>query len=125
MKPFDIKKYYKDFEYPKHYLAALELNLTNFYFWYFMDLLGQDYIKWRIEHLQKWYPNRKLIPFAKRDDCDDIACFEIGKGDEVQIVDDFAYRGYELETNRKYESFWAWMKAATEELITNYDDYEP
>ena len=125
MKPFDVKKYYKEFEYPKHYLVALELNLTNFYFWCFMDLLGQDHIERRIKHLQEWYPTRKLIPFARRYDCDDIACFEVGKGEEVQIIHDFATAGWEQIGNRKYESFWAWMKAATEELITNYDDYEP
>lgn len=41
------------------------------------------------------HPNRCLIPFAKRDDNDDIACFELGKGESVIIIHDFASHGFE------------------------------
>lgn len=36
-----------------------------------------------------------VIPFARRDDNDDIACFEVGKGKSVQIIHDFASEGFE------------------------------
>lgn len=124
MKPFDIKKYYKDFEYPKHYLAALELGLVDFYFWYFFGVVKEDDIESRIEHLQEWYPTRKLIPFARRGDCDDIACFEVGKGEEVQIIHDFATSGWEQRGGRTYKNFFEWMQAAVDEFVNNYDDYE-
>lgn len=32
-------------------------------------------------------------PFARRDDGDDIACFEMKKGNSVQIKHDFANEG--------------------------------
>ena len=53
--------------------------------------------------------------FARRDDGDDIACFEIGKGNKVQIVHDFASAGY--EQRKEYDCFWDWFKDAVEEMI--------
>ena len=40
-------------------------------------------------------PKQKVIPFAKRGDCDDTACFEIGKSNKVQLIHDFATEGWE------------------------------
>lgn len=51
----------------------LELELTNFDVWYFMD---EDSASQKLKGLKGRYPNRILIPFARRGDCDDIACFE-------------------------------------------------
>ena len=61
------------------------------------------------------YPQRKLIPFARRDDGDDIACFEVGKENRVQIIHDFASAGY--EQRKEYECFWDWFRDAVEEMI--------
>ena len=41
------------------------------------------------------YPNRNLIPFARRNNNDEIACFAIGSNDEVKIIHDFILSGYE------------------------------
>lgn len=41
------------------------------------------------------YPNRKLIPFARWDDNDNIVWFEVGKCEKVQIIHDFGSEGYE------------------------------
>ena len=59
----------------------------------------------------------KLIPFARRDDNDDIACFEVGKGQRIQIIHDFASEGY--EQRGEYNSFGEWMKVMVDELIRN------
>jgi hypothetical protein len=80
--------------------------------------MDKDQVLKRFEGLQKRYPNRTLIPFAKRDDNDDIACFELNKADEVQIIHDFASAGY--EQRKVYISFWEWFKEAIEEMI-NFD----
>ena len=53
--------------------------------------------------MQVRYPKRILIPFARRGDNDDVACFELNKGDEVQIIHDFASGGYEQRNT--YKSF--------------------
>jgi len=75
-------------------------------------------IQQRIKGMQVRYPNRILIPFARRGDNDDVACFELNKGEEVQIIHDFASSGYEQRNT--YKSFWDWFRYAIEEMI-NFD----
>ena len=53
------------------------------------------------------FPNRKLISFAKRCDCDDVACFEIEKPGKVEIIHDFCDPGW--EQRGEYDSFWDWL----------------
>ena len=48
--------------------------------WY---LMTKEQVEIRIKGLKDRYPQRKLIPFARRDDGDDIACFEVGKENRV------------------------------------------
>lgn len=112
MELFNIKEIYRDFQYPSSFVKAVELNLLDFEFWYFMT---NEQVSTRINGLMKRYPNRKLVPFARRDDSDDIACFEVGKEPKVQIIHDFASEGY--EQRGEYEGFWDWMKMAVDELI--------
>lgn len=115
---FDINTIYPDFKYPNSYYKILELHLTDFDYWYFIP---DDQIENRVRGMQKRYPNRKLVPFARRDDNDDIACFEIGKGGSVQIIHDFASNGY--EQRKEYKNIWLWVKDALEELIKNENNY--
>ena len=117
MKLYEISKEYADFQYPLSIIKAVELNLVDFEFWYFMD---EEKVESRINGLKKRYPGRKLIPFARRDDCDDIACFEVGKGEAVQIIHDFASEGY--EQREEYKNFWDWMKVAIDELISSEEN---
>lgn len=108
---------YPDFEYPYEFREIVRLNLLDFELWYLMDA---KQVRMRICGLQNRYPLRKLIPFARRDDCDDIACFEIGSKNEVQIIHDFASAGYEQRT--EYSRFWEWLRAAVDEMIERLDD---
>lgn len=112
MEKYNIKKIYKMYDYPNEYLKVLELNLVNLDLWYFMSA---EQIEMRIRGMQERYPRRKLIPFARRDDCDDIACFEVDKGNKVQIIHDFAESGWEQRD--EYKCFWDWFRNAIEELI--------
>ncbi len=114
---FDIKEIYEDFQYPASYIKAMELNLVDFDFWYFMT---KEQVFTRINGLMKRYPSRRLVPFARRDDSDDIACFEVGKEYKVQIIHDFASEGYEQQG--EYDRFWDWMKSALDELIEKEGD---
>ncbi|ATH92919.1 hypothetical protein ACH95_21225 [Bacillus glycinifermentans] len=100
------------FEYPQSFLKIIELNLVDFDLWYIMS---ETQVLRRLEGLKERYPNRKLIPFARRDDNDDIACFEVGKGEKVQIIHDFASEGY--EQRKEYMNFWEWLEAAIQEMI--------
>lgn len=100
------------FAYPQAIIKLLELNLTNFDVWYFMD---KESAKIRLAGLQKRYPNRTLIPFARRGDCDDIACFEVGEGERVFVIHDFASKGY--EQREVYENLWEWLKDVVNTMI--------
>ena len=102
----------KGFEYPKPFLRVISLNLVDLDLWYVMD---NEQMVFRYEGMKVRYPNRMFVPFARRDDNDDIACFEVGKGEEVQIIHDFASVGY--EQRRVYKTFWDWFKSAIDEMI--------
>lgn len=110
-----MKKYFVEktiFVYPKPYDKLIELNLVDFDIWY---LIESRQATRRYHDLEKRYPNRKLIPFARRDDNDDIACFEIGKGDKIQLIHDFAGEGY--EQRGEFADLWEWVDFAAKEMI--------
>jgi len=108
----ELEKDLMDFNFPSSYLKVIELNLVDYEYWYLMD---DKQIRTRKEGLNKRFPNRNLIPFARRDNNDDIACFEVGQGEKVFIVHDFASEGY--ERRQEFEDFWSWFISAIKELI--------
>lgn len=108
----EIKDLPEGFKYPESFLKVIKLNLINIEPWYIME---RDFVITRINGLKKRYPNRNLVPFARRSDNDDIACFELGKEGEVQIIHDFASQGY--EQRNVYIDFWEWFKTAIDEMI--------
>lgn len=102
----------KGFIYPNSFIKAINLNLIDIEPWYIMN---KEDVLLRIKGMQKRYSQRTLIPFARRGDNDDVACFEFNKGEEVQIIHDFASIGY--EQRQTYKTFWDWFKYAIEEMI--------
>lgn len=100
------------FCYPKPLLKLVRLNLVNIEPWI---ILNGDQVISRMEGLRRRYPNRELIPFARRIDNDDLACFEPIKGMGVQIIHDFASSGY--EQRKEYADFWDWFRDAVNEMI--------
>lgn len=112
MEKYNIQGMYQNYSYPKELDKVIRLNLVDLDIWY---LMTKKQVENRIKGLKERYPERKLIPFAKRDDRDDIACFEIGKGNKVQIIHDFASAGY--EQRKEYDCFWDWFRDAIDEMI--------
>jgi hypothetical protein len=55
-----------------------------------------------------------LVPFAVRQDCDDVACFEPDHPG-VAIVQDFASPGFEQRD--RLPDFDSWLRRAIEDLI--------
>lgn len=102
----------KGFSYPEAFLKVVRLNLIDFEPWYIMTSID---VQQRIRGMQVRYPQRILIPFARRGDNDDVACFELGKGEEIQIIHDFASVGY--EQRKTYKTFWGWFREALEDMI--------
>ena len=106
------------FTYPKAFLRAVERGLTHLEPWWVFD---GDNLRSRARGLRERYPERALVPFARRQDNDDVACWEAGQGEQVFIVHDFASPGW--ERRRVYPNFYAWLRQAVEDMI-EYDQQE-
>ena len=112
MKLFNATEYYENFEYPEGLEKVVDLGLTDLDLWFILEApFAEQYFL----DMQKRYPERKLVPFAKRTDCDDVACFEIDKPRKVEIIHDFADPGWEQRA--EFPDFWAWFKGAMDEFI--------
>jgi hypothetical protein len=84
---------------------------------------------WRIVagevQLQLWkginsrYTSRLVLPLARREDCDDVACLVIRDAtrpaDSILVVHDYASPGYEVSAD--HETFWTWFRSAIEDMI--------
>jgi hypothetical protein len=77
-------------------------------------VMPRDLALKRLPGLRQRY-SRKYVPFAYRQDNDDIACIDPAAPDEIVIVHDFASEGSELR--ERFDSFWAWFRAAIEDMI--------
>lgn len=100
------------YTYPEAFYKLVDLNLVNFDVWYLLD---SESALTHYQGLQVRYPERRLIPFARRDDCDDLACFEIGKSGRVQLIHDFANSGW--EQRKEFQDLWKWLEAAVGDMI--------
>jgi len=100
------------YKYPESYEKIVELGLVNFNIWFLMEKEQATSI---YNGMKERYPNRNLIPFAKRADNDDTACFEIGKGNKVQLIHDFTSEGF--EQRKEFNDFWEWVESAINEMI--------
>jgi hypothetical protein len=99
------------FEYPHEFLRVVELGLTHLEPWWVID---GKMLRDRFTGLQRRYPNRRLVPFARRQDNDDVACWDLDSG-LVAIVHDFASPGWEQRA--EFRDFYAWLRCAVEDLI--------
>ncbi|GAA4843388.1 hypothetical protein [Algivirga pacifica] len=98
------------FEYPLSFLTIVNQNLVDFDPWI---ILTEKRLRERLSGVKQRYPNRELVPFARREDNDDIACFENQKG--VVIIHDFASEGY--EGGKEVISFWDYFRLMVEDMI--------
>ncbi|MDP9610900.1 hypothetical protein ACFV4E_37180 [Streptomyces hygroscopicus] len=101
----------KGFTYPHIFIRAAESGLTSLEPWW---LLEGDNLRARHTGLQQRFPNRALVPFARREDNDDVACWDLNEGN-VCIVHDFSSPG--SEQRGSFESFADWLRAALEDFI--------
>ena len=112
--PAEIRS--KKFEIPREYYRIHDLRLTNIQPWYFLDVqeFGTIY-----KGIQRRYPQRVLLPFGRRQDDDDVACFVVDSGDytqgQVLIIHDYASPGYEVDNS--FPSFWDWFRMAINDMI--------
>lgn len=57
----------------------------------------------------------RYVPFAKRQDNDDLACLDPARPGQVLVIHDYASPGWELKAT--FASFWDWFRSAIEALI--------
>lgn len=99
------------FEYPREFVRVVELGLTNIEPWWIID---GGRLRSHFTGLRKRYHGRSLVPFAIRQDNDDVACWDTAAGN-VAIIHDFASPGYEQRA--EFGDFYAWFRQAIEDLI--------
>lgn len=95
--------------YPAELVALVATGRVSVTPWHICKI---DAVRWDLAHLKDRL-GRELIPFAHRQDREDLACFEKGKGTQVMIIHDNTDPGYEDEGS--YPSFSDWLRAAEEE----------
>jgi len=98
-------------KWPEGLLRIVQQNLVDLTPWHVMP---RDLTLKRLPGLRQRY-SRKYVPFAYRQDNDDIACVDPARADEIVIVHDFASEGSELR--ERFESFWDWFRAAVEDMV--------
>jgi hypothetical protein len=106
------------FEYPQNLLDLIEGDEIDFGPW---QLLHGKWLNVRHSGLKERYPNLDLVPFARRLDDDDVACFDVSEkcsSPKVKIIHDFASSGW--EEREEFENFSAWLQEARE-LAKDWD----
>lgn len=104
--------------YPGALRRLVERRLTRLEPWWVFD---EAMARERMKGLAERYPGRNLVPFAKREDNDDVACLDPACPGKVVIIHDFASQGW--ERRRELEDFYAWLRLAVEDMI-DFDSME-
>lgn len=112
--------YYRElparFIFPKSFIDFIDTNpkidLTP---WWFLHERGNTFRVW-LKEIKIQYPERKLVPFAMLNYCDDMACFDASiytDDPKVFYVHVFASPGWE---DRGYvDNFGKWLELAIQE----------
>jgi len=100
------------FSYPRQFEHIVELGLLDLEPWY---VLQGKALRDTQAGLAQRYPERRLVPFARRQDNDDVACWEVSEPESVSVIHDFASAGWEQRAS--HSSFYNWFRQAVEDLI--------
>jgi hypothetical protein len=104
------------FTYPDNFLRAVQSGVYDIGPW---QILEGKWLRVRTKGLKKRFPMRELVPFARRLDSDDVACWERASLPAVQVIHDFCAPG--LEQRQAFPSFDIWLSAAQDEA-KHFDD---
>lgn len=109
---FTEKELPKGFTYPHQFRRVVELGLTDLEPWYLLE--GKP-LRDTMSGLAERYPKRVLVPFARRQDNDDVACWQTGIDEQIFIIHDFAAPGW--EQRECFANFYDWLRRAVEDFI--------
>lgn len=102
----------KSFAYPHAFVRAAELGVVNLEPW---ALLEGEVLRRQFTGLRQRYRSREFIPFAGRQDADDVACWSAANPGPVFVVHDFASSGSEIDC--EFDGFLSWLRQAVEDFI--------
>jgi hypothetical protein len=100
------------FTYPGPFMRVVESGIIKLDPWWIFD---QNYAREKLEGLRNRYPTRDLVPFARNQGNDDVACWEKGDLQKVVIIHDYAAPGWEQRAT--FDTFWDWFRAVVEDFI--------
>ena len=99
------------FAYPQEFVTWVSAGGADLSPWH---ILEGDQLRWRNDGLRERYPSRTLVPFARRQDNDDVACWDVAEEEgRVSVVHDFAEAGW--EAREFYSSFDEWLSKANDD----------
>jgi hypothetical protein len=101
----------RGFAYPREFVRVVELGLTKLEPWW---ILSGDLLQQRNAELAERFPARTVVLFARREDNDDIACWDTQSG-SVVLLHDYSTPGYEFR--EELADFNSWLRRAIEDLI--------
>ncbi len=101
-----------DVEIPSGLQRLHQQNLLDLTPWH---LMAREPALKRLQGLRQRYA-RKYVPFARRQDNDDLACFDPSLGGRIVVVHDYASET--TEARKQFPSFWDWFRAAVEDMIS-------
>jgi hypothetical protein len=104
------------FEYPEDFVHEVESGLYDVGHW---QILIGDRLRLRHGGLAQRFPDQELVPFARRFDGDDVACWSKKSMPMVQVVRDFSAPGW--EERQSYASFQSWHAQALQEESDDED----
>ena len=101
------------FSYPASFRLLVERGLLNWEPW---ELLDGAPLAARFDGVRRRYPSRSLVPFARRGDRDDVACWDLDRNPGViSIIEDFAPAGD--EQTGLLESLGDWVRLALADMV--------
>lgn len=100
------------FEYPRLFLRVAEHGLLDLEPWH---VLSGELLRLRARALASQYGRRTLVPFAYRQDNDDVACWESARTEfPVIVIDPSESPPLEIES---FADFGHWFRRAIEDFI--------
>ena len=100
------------FSYPANFQKIVKLGLVDLEPW---GILNGELLILKYQGLIERYPNVGLIPFARRYDNDDVACWVKNSSNEVVIIHDYATIDYLFR--ERYADFGEWFLKAVKDMI--------
>jgi hypothetical protein len=97
---------------PRGLLRVVEQNLVDLTPWH---MTPREVALKRLHGLRQRYAI-KYVPFAHRQDNDDLAVVAPEKPHRVIVIHDFATEGAEVVA--EFPSFWDWFRAVIEDMIS-------